>query len=248
MDQAEFELQLKVWKDLAISKQVLMRAATDALGLDPDCGTVELKAALDVAIKKVIEADGNVKEAREQASTAVGVMEKKIKVADRTVALAEAEMAKTKDAHDNAIREIVAERAAHINEMAKGKENVIKTEEALKEIKRALADTPENVLKKMKTLKKQKADESAARKAVEASVATLRKEKRELEQKTAEAKAALESSVKLVTAHRELHEFCESMREQLKPLVEDAKTLLGVPALDDSTLEAIEKAAESDEK
>ena len=32
MDQSEFELQLQVWKDLAISKQVLMGAATDAEG------------------------------------------------------------------------------------------------------------------------------------------------------------------------------------------------------------------------
>ena len=43
VDQAEFEVQLQVWKDLAISKQVLIGAATDALGLDPECESAELK-------------------------------------------------------------------------------------------------------------------------------------------------------------------------------------------------------------
>ena len=34
MAQAELELQLKAWKKLAVSKQLLIGAATDALGLD----------------------------------------------------------------------------------------------------------------------------------------------------------------------------------------------------------------------
>ena len=33
----DVDIQLQVWKDLAISKQVLMGAATDALGLDAEC-------------------------------------------------------------------------------------------------------------------------------------------------------------------------------------------------------------------
>ena len=52
MDQPEFELQLKVWKELAVSKQILMRAATDALGLDPECSSEELKEALAAAVEK----------------------------------------------------------------------------------------------------------------------------------------------------------------------------------------------------
>ena len=43
----DVDIQLKVWKDLAISKQILMGAATDALGLDAECSTEELKEALD---------------------------------------------------------------------------------------------------------------------------------------------------------------------------------------------------------
>ena len=41
------DLQLKVWKELAISKQILMRAATEALKLDPECTQEELKDALE---------------------------------------------------------------------------------------------------------------------------------------------------------------------------------------------------------
>lgn len=247
MDQAEFELQLKVWKDMAISKQVLMRAATDALGLDPDCSTEELKVTLDAAIKKVIDADANVKEANERAAVAVSEMEKKVKQAEKAQAIAENEMSKANETLESAQHEIEVERASHIKDVAKAKEQVAATEETLKNINRALADTPENVLKKLKTLKKQKGDEANARKAVEATVTTLRKEKRELEQKVADGKTALESSVKMVEQHRELHKLCEDMKAQLKPLVEDAKDLPAVPALDESTLEAVEKAGASED-
>ena len=50
MDQAQLELQLKVWKDLAISKQVLMRTAAIALKLDPDCSQDVLKEALESTV------------------------------------------------------------------------------------------------------------------------------------------------------------------------------------------------------
>jgi hypothetical protein len=43
---AESVLDLKVWKELAIKKQILIKAATDALGLDPECSEEELRAAL----------------------------------------------------------------------------------------------------------------------------------------------------------------------------------------------------------
>ena len=133
---------------MAISKQVLMRAATDALGLDPDCSTEELKVALDAAIKKVIDADANVKEANERADVAISEMEKKVKQADKAQAIAEDEMSKAKETLESAQREIEVERASHVKDIAKAKEQASQSEEALKEIKRALADTPENVFAK----------------------------------------------------------------------------------------------------
>ena len=49
----DVEVQLQVWKDLAISKQILMGAATDALGLDAECSTEELKSALKLSDEQV---------------------------------------------------------------------------------------------------------------------------------------------------------------------------------------------------
>ena len=52
MSQADSDIQLQVWKDLAISKQILMGAATDALGLNAECTTSELKEALQKATSR----------------------------------------------------------------------------------------------------------------------------------------------------------------------------------------------------
>ena len=49
VSQAQKDIPLKVWKELAISKQILMRMATDVLKLDPECTQDELKEALEGA-------------------------------------------------------------------------------------------------------------------------------------------------------------------------------------------------------
>ena len=235
MDQAELELQLKVWKDLAISKQILMSAATDALGLNPDCSPDKLKEALDKTIKQGMNADIIVSEAREKANQAEAIMEKKMAANDKALAAAEAIKAGAIAAQKKSENDMSVERAAHIQEMKKIKALIAEKESALKAIKKSLGDSPENVVKKLKTLKKQKDDEAATRKLVEASVTSLRKEKRKLEQSVAEMKTALESSKKLVEQFRELHEKA-------------SETMSDIAALDETLLEGIEKAAEAAEK
>ena len=81
-------IELKVWKDLAVSKQVLMRTASDALGLAPDCNADELKVALDEAIKRGNNAEATVKAAQEEAKAQITEIERKLK--DTEKALAEA--------------------------------------------------------------------------------------------------------------------------------------------------------------
>lgn len=236
MDQAELELQLKVWKDLAISKQILMSAATDALGLNPDCSPEKLKEALDKAIKQGINADIIVNEAREKANQAEAIMEKKMAANDKALVAAEAIKAGTIVAQQKSEHDMSIERAAHIQEMKKIKAQIAEKESSLKAVKKALGDSPENVVKKLKTLKKQKDDEATTRKLVEANVTSLRKEKRKLEQSVAEMKTALESSKKLVEQFRELH-------EKASEAISD-----DIAALDETLLESIEKAAEAAEK
>jgi len=164
VDQAELELQLKAWKDLAISKQILMSAATDALGLDPDCTPEKLKEALDKTIKQGINADIIVSEAREKAHQAEAIIEKKMAANEKALAAAEAIKTGAQVAQQNSEKNMAVERAAHIQEMKKIKAQISDKESALKADKKALGDTPENVVKKLKTLKKQKDDESATRK------------------------------------------------------------------------------------
>ena len=48
--------------------------------------------------------------------------------------------------------------------------------------------------------------------------------------------------------YRELHEVSSKLQEQLRPLVEDAKSLPEVPPLDTKLLEAIEQPAEANAK
>ena len=235
VEQAQLELQLKVWKELAISKQVLMRTATDALKLDPNCSQDELKVALETFIRKISKADAEVVQAREQAKQAIADLEKKLAITERAQSVAEASAADLKAKLENTTQEIAIERAAAAKEQQRLKTLFAEKEKALKAINTALADTPENVLKKMNTFKKQKQDEADARREVEASFQTLRREKQQQDQKTASVQ---ENSAKLVTQYRDVHALSLKLHDQLKSL--EAKDLPVVPELDDTLIQAIE--------
>ena len=246
MDQVDLELQLKVWKELAISKQIMMNAACEGLGIDPSASAEELKLALNAAIKRAIEADVNVTEAQEHAKSAIGLMEKKVAASEKAVALAEAAKEEALAAKQKAEQLTLTAREAHDKEMKSIKTQLAEKDKALKAINAALADTPENVLKKLKALKKQKDEESAARQLVSNEVATLRKDKRAQEQRITTLKASLEQGGKLAAQYRELHAQCEAMHGQFKPLVDNAE-LAAVPALDVQLLEGIEQAVKNKE-
>lgn len=236
MDQAQLELQLKVWKDLAISKQILMRAATDALKLDPETSQDELKKALEAVIKKLQKADADVATAKEEARQAVSAMEKKLAASTRAESEAKAAAQELQTKQENTAKGLTIERAATAKELQRLKDTVAEKDKALKAINTALADTPDNVLKKMNAFKKQKQEEADARRVIEATLNTLRADKRKLDEKVAETQ---KNTAKLVTQHRDLHALCLKLQEQLKPLVE-AKELPKVPDLDDDLIEAIE--------
>lgn len=237
MDQAQLEMQLKVWKELAISKQILMRAATDALKLEPETTQEELKVALEGVIKKLAKADADIAAAKDEAKQAVTAMEKKLTFATRAQAEAQAANAELLIKQENTAAGLATERIAAAKELQKYKDGLAEKEKALKAINVALADTPENVLKKMNLLKKQKQEEADARRLVEASLNTLRAEKKKQEQQTEEVK---KGSGKLVTKYRDLHELAVKLQEQLKPLVADAKDVPAVPDIDTELLESIE--------
>lgn len=234
MEQAQLELQLKVWKELAISKQILMRSATDALKLDANCSQEELKVALDAVIKKIAEADTSVGIARQEAKQAIAEMEKKLQLAEKARTASEAASVEVRTSHGNATHQIEIERANFTKELQQMKLVVAEKEKTVKAINAALADTPENVVKKLKALRKEKQDEADGRRQAEATMGTLRKEKQQTEEQLTKAN---EKNAKLVTAYTETHALASKLHEQLKPLLTDEKDLVALPELDKSLTE-----------
>lgn len=238
MDQAQLEMQLKVWRELAISKQVLMRTAAEALKLDPDCSQEDLKKALDAAMKKNLDTEANLNKAREQHRVAIAVAERKLAAMLQAQTAAEATVAELLAKQENAARSMAVERASAVKELQQVKDRLAEKDKALKAINTALADTPENVIKKMNVLKKQKQDEADARRQVETAFGTLRKEKQQQDQQLTTVTA---NTTKLVAQYRDLHAVCVQQNDQLKTLGEDAKSLPAVPDLDTKLLEEIEQ-------
>lgn len=245
MSQTQQDLQLKVWKELAISKQMLMRAATDALKLDPECTQEELKEALEGALKKVAKADADLFNAQEEAKVAITALEKKVAATEASLAIAQKAAAEAQAAHEDAVQQVANQRAAAARELQKVKDQLTERDKALKAINTALADTPENILKKMNALKKQKQEEADGRREVESALNALRTEKRQQDQKSADV---LRNGATLVSRYRDLRALSLKLLEQLQPLVEDAKSLPQIPELDTELLEAIEQPADSTSK
>jgi colicin import membrane protein len=241
VSQVQQDIQLKVWKELAISKQILMRAATEALQLDPECTQDELKEALEAALKKVAKADTDLFNAKKEATVAITALEKKLAEGEQGLVSAQKAAAEAKAAYDGVVQQMANQRAAAAIDLQKVKDRLTEREMSLKAINTALADTPANVLKKMNTFKKQKQDEADARRQVESALNTLRTEKRQQEQKLADVQR---HAATLASRHRDLHALSLKLHAQLQPLVEDAKSLPEIPELDAKLLEAIEPPAE----
>ena len=236
MDQPEFEIQLKVWKELAVSKQILMRTATDALGLDPECSSEELRAALAAAVEKTRAAQTEAKRAQDQAKAAKVALEKKTAECNQALATleeAEQRVSAGREANSVTVRKVTAQLAVR--------------QKALKAINVALADTPENVVKKLKGLKKEKFDEASARKRAEADANSQRKEKQNLQKRLNEAESALEDGSAVAGKYRDLHKLCTDLRQQLTSSAEDPESIAALPDLDEELLERVEKVAK-DEK
>lgn len=245
MDQTQFELQLKVWKDLALSKQLLMRTAAEALDLDPNCDQDQLRAALDRAVQRAKNAEASVVVAKQQAQQSIAEVEKKLNAALRSQTAAEATAADIVAKQERVAPQMAAERAAVAKEIQQLKAQVADKDKALKAINTALADTPDNVVKKLKVLKKEKQDEADLRKQIETSFNAMRKEKQDQDKELTELK---DNSTKLVTKYRELHEQATTLHEQLKPLIKEGEELAALQMMDDKLLEAIVPPSKDDKK
>lgn len=247
VDRAQIDLELKVWKDLAINKQILIRAATDALKLDPNCTHEELKQALEDVLRRIAKADADVVAAQQQAKTSITAMESRLNAALKAQAAAEAAGAEIKAAQEKAARDMAVERATMAKELQKVKDRLAEEQKAIKAINTALADTPANVIKKLNTFKKEKQTEADARREVEAALAALRAEKKQQDKQLATLIKHVDG---LADRYRELHTVGVTFNERLKASVndQDSAELPRLPELDAKLLEDIEKTKTGEEE
>jgi colicin import membrane protein len=242
VNQSDNDIQLQVWKDLAISKQILMGAATDALGLDSACTTDELKSAMNKAIQQAKDADITVVTTREQAEKDIAEMKQQAADSEQARIEAEEKVAQALKVRETAERQLAAGRAENAEALKKARAEITDKQNKLKAISKALADTPENVVKKLKTLKKQKLEESRLRTQTEAKLQTTRKDKAKLETEIENRKSLNEQSLPLIAQLREFHSICNKQSKKIKSSGEDKKAAINIPKLDEELLENLEKA------
>lgn len=242
----DVDIQLQVWKDLAISKQILMGAATDALGLDAECSTEELKEALNKAIQRAKDADINIQEMRRQADAQVAEYKKQAETADKARLEAAERVEAAEKARAQAEHAMVKGKEDNAEALKKARTEVTDKQNKLKAISKALADTPENVVRKLKTLKKQKLDEAKARTQAESKVQKLRKEKANLEAELEGNKAVLRAGGKLAEQLRAIHAACTEAGKTIAKLSDKKKDQIEIAELDEASLEIVEQALSGD--
>lgn len=238
----DVDIQLQVWKDLAISKQILMGVATDALGLDAECTTEELKQALDRAIQRARDADSNIHQNQALAQRQIANFQRQIEAAEQARSEAEAQVEAALKARDQAERQLASGKSDNAEALKRARTEVVDKQNKLKAISKALADTPENVVRKLKTLKKQKMDEAKLREQAESSLQSTRKKLSKLETELESQKLVMEGAAKLLDQVKTLHEICLKADGTIKKLSDKKKDQLKIPALDEATLESLEQA------
>ncbi len=105
---------------------------------------------------------------------------------------------------------------------------VAEKDKTVKAINAALADTPENVVKKLKALRKEKQDEADGRRQAETNMAHAAREKQQTDEQLTKAN---EKNAKLVTAYTDTHAARPaSCTSSSKPLLTDEEGPAGAAA------------------
>lgn len=222
MSQTETEQQLRIWKDLAIGKQVLMNEAASALKLADDYSAEDLREALDHAVKRARDADADIVNARNRAAEEIGGMQGEVKKTEKSRAEAERQRDEAIAGREAAENALVVGRQDNADAIRKAKREVENKQKELKAINTALADTPENIVKKLKTLKKQKLDEAAARKTAEDANRKLRKESKEQKEELETLSGLKEKTATLLANYRELENWATTTAASLGDNAEKA--------------------------
>lgn len=222
MDQAQLEIELGAWKNIAIDKQVLLSDVYSALGLDEQSSNDELKNTLKKMISRAQSADDQIKTAQTNVETIkLQLDEMKKELAKAQGLKNQAEQAQTTSANmldeaksieKKAEERLQASKLANAEELKKINNQLKDKQKEIKQIHKILADSPENVVKKLKNLNKEKFDESTLRKQAEAESRNLRKQ--------------LKTSQKENDANKEQFDKAETLIEQLNSFKEVANNHL----------------------
>ena len=229
-----------VWKEIAIGKQILLKTVTDALGLEAACSEEELEVALAEGVKRISKAGSIVSQAKKEHQAAMDKLENTLQLTETAreeLALSNAELLAEKEKLESLLD---STRKTSEKDTSKLSSQLEEKKKQLKSINVALADTPENVVKKIKALNKKKFDADTAKKRLEDELKALKKNKREVADKL---KSKTSQSSLLAGKHRELQTLCEDQFSQLKELVEDESTLTALPELDEELLKGLDEAA-----
>ena len=245
MSQSDSEQQLRIWKDLAISKQMLMNEAATALKLKDDFTAEDLKSALDKAVTRSRDADINMAATRGKAAESIAEMEKTVKKVEKERKEAEVQRDEARAKQEQAEQQLANGRRDNAESLKKAKKLVEEKQKELKAINLSLADTPENIVKKLKALKKQKLDENVARKLAEDANRVLKKENKTQKEELESLNTLTENSTKLLQAYRMLTEWCDGAAEKLKTAGVEVDD---IPEIDASVLAGIESFVEEEEE
>ncbi len=218
MSQDENEQQLRIWKDLAISKQLLMNEAASALKLADDFTADDLRDALNHAVKRARDADADIAAAKNRASEEVANMQAVVKQTEKSRKEAEAQRDKALEEKTAAEASLETGRNDNSDAIKKARREVEEKNRELKAINTALADTPENTVKKLKQLKKQKIDEANARKVAEDVARKLKKENKEQKDELDTLGDLKEQAARLLASYRELAEWADKTAADNKDL------------------------------
>ncbi len=229
---------------MAISKQMVMNEAATALNLKGEWTQDEFQVALEAAIKRGNEAETQINRTKAETDAAIEEMTAKVKAADKATQEYKAQAESANADKQQAEQQLQNGRKDNADAIKKARQSVADKDRELKAINTALADTPDNVLKKLKTLKKQKHDEAQLRTKAEDANRKLKKEKKKVDEELEEKAKLLEKAKALATSHRELHEICESMHKALKDSGAETETL---PVLDTTLLDAFDADEEKED-
>jgi colicin import membrane protein len=236
---------LRIWKELAIEKQMLMRTATDALGLDPECSDEELREGLAKGIKQIADAESTIKKARMEHASASATLQIKLADTQKALAQAEARIAELTAEKEASETSLTAARDSSQAETKVLKDQLDAKNKELKSINVALADTPANVVKKIKALNKKKHDETVARKKIEDELRNIKKDKRELQLKL---DVETEKATALTEDYKALRDISEVHYTQLKESADDETDLTALPDMREELTKAVEEISKDVEE